>query len=74
MKPLSEYQIKEEDGRGRPPHCLAFYDCDKIVEDLYTENPHLGKLDMVYEARKFSRGRLNPSEILKAFNKVKENI
>ena len=70
MKSLEEYSTENKHS-DKPPHALDNYDIEAIVRDMYSEYPRFNKLDMVYEVMKFSRGRVSPSSILKAFNKVK---
>jgi hypothetical protein len=70
MKSLEEYSTENKPS-DKPPHALDNYDVEAIVRDMYNEYPWFNKLDMVYEVMKFSRGRINPSNILKAFNKIK---
>lgn len=70
MKSLKDYIIEDKPS-DKPPHALADYDVEAIVRDMYNEYPWFNKLDMVYSVMQFSRGRINPSDILKAFNKIK---
>ena len=70
MKNLEEYNTENKPS-DKPPHALDNYDVEAIVRDMYNEYPRFNKLDMVYEVMKFSRGRINPANIIKAFNKIK---
>lgn len=70
MKSLEEYSTENKPS-DKPPHALDNYDVEAIVRDMYNEYPWFDKLDMVYSVMQFSRGRVNPSNIIKAFNKIK---